>query len=112
MALTPVFPMLMQQIVTYLAGREFEPPRVVGDPLSLSYVDQPDATDAVFDTPSDQTIIVPVRKHRNQYVALLDKSREAGFYGCPGQCPIARHASCSQRRKRENRMFPVWLPRK
>ncbi len=80
MALTPVFPMLMQQIVTYLAGREFEPPRVVGDPLSLSYVDQPDATDAVFDTPSDQTIIVPVRKHRNQYVALLDKSREAGFY--------------------------------
>ncbi|MBT3202523.1 MAG: VWA domain-containing protein [Phycisphaerales bacterium] len=80
MALTPVFPMLMQQIVTYLAGREFEPPRVVGDPLSLSYVDQPDATDAVFDTPSDQTIIVPVREHRNQYVALLDKSREAGFY--------------------------------
>jgi len=80
MALTPVFPMLMQQIVTYLAGREFEQPRIVGDPLTLTYVDQPDATDAVFDTPADETITVPVKAHRNQYVALLEQSREAGFY--------------------------------
>jgi hypothetical protein len=80
MALTPVFPMLMQQIVTYLSGREFELPRVVGDSLTLSYVDQPDATDAVFDTPSEETITVPVREHRNQYVALLEQSQEAGFY--------------------------------
>lgn len=80
MALTPVFPMLMQQIVTYLSGREFEQPRVVGDSLTLSYVDQPDATDAVFDTPSDETITVTVRKNRDQYVALLEQSEEAGFY--------------------------------
>ena len=80
MALTPVFPMLMQQIVTYLVGREFEQPRIVGDSLSLSYVEQPDASDAVFDTPSEDTIIVPVREHRDQYVALLEESREAGFY--------------------------------
>jgi hypothetical protein len=80
MALTPVFPMLMQQIVTYLSGREFESPRVVGDSLTLSYIDQPDATDAVFDTPSDETITVPVREHRNQYLALLEQSEEAGFY--------------------------------
>jgi len=80
MAQTPVFPMLMQQIVTYLSGREFERPRVVGDSISLSYVEQPDATDAVFDTPSDQTITVPVREHRNQFVAMLENSREAGFY--------------------------------
>jgi hypothetical protein len=80
MAQTPVFPMLMQQIVTYLAGREFERPRVVGDSISLSYVDQPDATDAVFDTPSDQTIIVPVLEHRNQFVAMLENSQEVGFY--------------------------------
>ena len=80
MAQTPVFPMLMQQIVTYLSGREFERPRVVGDSISLSYVEQPDATDAVFDTPSDQTIKVPVREHRNQFVAMLENSREAGFY--------------------------------
>lgn len=80
MALTPVFPMLMQQIVTYLSGREFEQPRVVGDALTLSYVDQPDANDAVFETPSQQTVTVPVRSHRNQYVALLDQSSEAGFY--------------------------------
>ncbi len=80
MALTPVFPMLMQQIVTYLAGREFEQPRLVGDSLSLSYVEQPDASDAVFDTPSEETITVPVREHRNQYVAMLEKAEEAGFY--------------------------------
>lgn len=80
MALTPVFPMLMQQIVTYLSGREFEQPRTVGDSLTLSYVDQPDASDAVFDTPSEKTITVPVRSHRNQYVALLEQSDEAGFY--------------------------------
>jgi hypothetical protein len=80
MALTPVFPMLMQQIVTYLAGREFEQPRVVGDSLSLSYVEQPDASDAVFDTPSGETITVPVREHRNQFVALLEHAAEAGFY--------------------------------
>ena len=80
MALTPVFPMLMQQIVTYLSGREFEQPRIVGDTLTLSYVDQPDANDAVFETPSDETITVPVRTHRNQYVALLEQSNEAGFY--------------------------------
>ncbi len=80
MALTPVFPMLMQQIVTYLAGREFEQPRVVGDSLSLSYTEQPDASDAVFDTPHEQTISVPVREYRDQYMALLENAREAGFY--------------------------------
>ena len=80
LALTPVFPMLMQQIVTYLAGREFELPRVVGDSLSLSYVQKPDASDALFDTPSEQTISVPVRAYRNQYVALLEHADEAGFY--------------------------------
>ena len=80
LAQTPVFPMLMQQIVTYLAGREFEQPRVVGDSLALSYVEQPDASDAVFDTPSKETITVPVREHRNQFVAMLENAREAGFY--------------------------------
>jgi len=80
MALTPVFPMLMQQIVTYLTGREFERPQVVGDSLSLSYVEQPDANDAVFDTPSGQTVTVPVREHRSQFVAMLENANEAGFY--------------------------------
>jgi hypothetical protein len=80
MAVTPVFPMLLQQIVTYLTAREFETPRVVGDSLSLSYVDQPDASDAVFDTPSGETITVPVMDYRTQYVALLNGAREAGFY--------------------------------
>jgi hypothetical protein len=80
MALTPVFPMVMQQIVTYLAGREFERPRTVGDSLTLTYVEQPDASDAVFDTPSGETITVPVRGHRGQFVALLETAPEAGFY--------------------------------
>jgi hypothetical protein len=80
MALTPVFPMLMQQIVTYLAGREFERPRTVGDSLSLSFVEQPDASDAVFDTPAGKTITVPVREYRGQYVAMLENANEAGFY--------------------------------
>ena len=80
MAVTPVFPMLLQQMVTYLTAREFETPRLVGDSLSLSYVDQPDATDAVFDTPSGETITVPVMDYRSQYVAILNGAREAGFY--------------------------------
>ena len=80
MALTPVFPMLMQQIVTYLAGREFEFPRLVGDSLSLAYTEQPDASDAVFDSPSNVTFAVPVRQNRQQYVALLESAKEAGFY--------------------------------
>ena len=80
MALTPVFPMLLQQIVTYMVGREFEQPRIVGDSLSLFYVDQPDASDAVFDTPSKKTLTVPVSEHRNQYLAMLEKSEESGFY--------------------------------
>jgi hypothetical protein len=80
MGLTPVFPMLMQQLVTYLAGREFEQPRLVGDSLSLTYVEQPDANDAVFDTPAGETLTVPVLEHRGQYVALLERAREAGFY--------------------------------
>lgn len=80
MAVTPVFPMILQQMVTYLTAREFEKPRLVGDSLALSYVEQPDASEAVFDTPSAQTISVPVREHRNQYVALLDHAHEAGFY--------------------------------
>ncbi|MGB0766767.1 MAG: BatA domain-containing protein [Phycisphaeraceae bacterium] len=80
MALTPVFPMLMQQMVTFLSGRAFERPRVVGDSLALSYVDQPDATDAVFDTPAEETVTVPVRAHRDQFIALLEQSDEAGFY--------------------------------
>ncbi|MFT5412209.1 MAG: hypothetical protein ACI9NC_004947 [Verrucomicrobiales bacterium] len=80
LAITPIFPMLLQQMVTYLTAREFERPRTVGDSLSLSYVDQPDASDAVFDTPSGETITVPVRELRNHYVALLERAGEAGFY--------------------------------
>ena len=80
MAMTPVFPMLMQQVVTYLVGREFEQPRIVGDSLSLSYTEQPNASDAVFDTPSKNTIDVPVREYRSQYVAMLENAQEAGFY--------------------------------
>ena len=72
--------MLLQQMVTYLTAREFEKPRMVGNSLSLSYVDQPDASDAVFETPAGETITVPVREYRNQYVALLDRADEAGFY--------------------------------
>ncbi|MCH7226288.1 BatA domain-containing protein [Haloferula sp. A504] len=80
MALTPVFPMVMQQIVTYLSGREFERPRIVGDSLTLTYVEQPDASDAVFDTPSGETITVPVREVGGQFVALLEEAPEAGYY--------------------------------
>jgi hypothetical protein len=80
MALTPVFPMVMQQIVTYLSGREFERPRSVGDSLTLTYVDQPDASDAVFETPSGETITVPVRETGGQYVALLESATEDGYY--------------------------------
>jgi hypothetical protein len=80
MALTPVFPMLMQQMITYLAGREFERPQTVGDTLTLSFVEQPDASDAVFDSPSGKTLTVPVREYRNQYVAFIENANEAGFY--------------------------------
>ena len=80
MALTPVFPLLLQQVVTYMAGREYEQPREVGDSLSLFYVDQPDVTDAVFDTPSQKTMVVPVTEYRGRYLAMLEKSEEAGFY--------------------------------
>jgi hypothetical protein len=80
LALTPVFPLVMQQIVTYLSGREFESPRLVGDSLSLTYVDQPDASDAVFDTPSGENITVPVRESGGQFVALLENAHEAGYY--------------------------------
>lgn len=80
MALTPVFPMLMQQMVTYLAGREFERPQTVGDTLTLSFVEQPDASDAVFDSPSGETLTVPVREYRDQFVALMENADEAGFY--------------------------------
>ena len=80
MAVTPLFPMALQQMVTYLTAREFEVPRLVGDPLSLSYVDEPDASEAVFEAPSGDSITVPVREHRTQFVALLEHAREAGFY--------------------------------
>lgn len=80
MGLTPVFPLLMQQIVTYLAGREFERPHLVGDSLALTYVEEPDASDAVFDTPAGATVAVPVIEHQGQYVALLDRAEEPGFY--------------------------------
>ncbi len=101
MALTPVFPMLMQQIVTYLAGREFEQPRTVGDSLSLSYVEQPDANDAVFDTPSGKSVTVPVREHGKQFVAMLQETDEAGFYEAkvsvqaPGM-PVAVNVNVSE----------------
>jgi hypothetical protein len=101
MAVTPVFPMVLQQMVTYLTAREFETPRLVGDSLSLSYVDQPDASEAVFDTPSGDTIAVPVLEHRNQYVALLDNARESGFYlarvslQAPGM-PVAVNADTAE----------------
>jgi uncharacterized membrane protein len=80
MALTPVFPMLLQQAVTYLTGREFETAALVGGALSLSYAERPDASDGVFETPSGEVIRVPVREHGGRYIAFLDHASEAGFY--------------------------------
>ena len=80
MAVTPVFPLLLQQMVTYLTAREFETPQTVGNSIALTYTDQPGANDAVFETPSGELITVPVREHRNRFVAMLDNAREAGFY--------------------------------
>lgn len=94
MALTPVFPMLLQQMATYLTGREFEQARLVGHSLSLSYADKPDANDGVFEAPSQQIFRVPVREHEGDFVAYLDRAKESGFYQArvslqsPGQ-PIA-----------------------
>lgn len=80
MAVTPVFPLLLQQMVTYLTAREFETPQTVGDSLTLTYTDQPGATDAVFESPSGELIAVPVREYRSRHVAMLNNAREAGFY--------------------------------
>ena len=78
--LEPCCSTLVGQMVTYLTAREFEKPRMVGNSLSLAYVDQPDASNAEFDTPAGKTITVPVNEYRNQYVALLDRADKAGFY--------------------------------
>lgn len=80
MAVTPVFPMLLQQMVTYLTAREFETPRQVGDSLLLSYVDRPNTSDAVFDLPSGESVTVPVRGFGNQHVAVLNRASQVGFY--------------------------------
>jgi Aerotolerance regulator N-terminal/von Willebrand factor type A domain/CARDB len=80
MALTPAFLMVLQQTVTYLSGREFERSRTVGDSLALTYANQPDASDAVFEMPSGTSINVPVREVGGQYVALLKRVPEAGYY--------------------------------
>jgi hypothetical protein len=80
MALTPVFPLVLQQVVTYLSAREFERPRSVGDSLTLTFAEQPDASDAVFETPSGDPITVPVREVGGQFVALLENAWEAGYY--------------------------------
>ncbi len=80
MAATPILPMLVRQMVNYQASRGFEEAQHVGDTLSLWYISEPDATDAVFESPSGEEFAVPVQKHSNQYVALLDKSQEVGYY--------------------------------
>jgi len=84
MAITPIFPMLLQQMVTYLTAREFEKPRRVGSSLSLSYVSEPDSSDAIFDTPSGESITVPVQEYNKQYRALLGNAEEVGYYVARG----------------------------
>jgi len=80
MGVTPIFPLLLQQMVTYLTAREFERPQTVGDSLSLIYTDQPGATDALFESPSGELITVPVREYQNRHVAVLERAKELGFY--------------------------------
>ena len=80
MALTPVFPMVLQQMVTYLTGREFEKAQLVGSSLSLSYPQRPEVNNGVFEAPSGEVFDVPVRQIGNQYVAMIDKAHETGFY--------------------------------
>ena len=48
--------------------------------MTLTFVDQPDASDAVFETPSGENVTVPVRQVDGQYVALIGKAEEAGYY--------------------------------
>ena len=101
MALTPLFPMLLQQMVTYLTAREFEKPRLVGSSLKLSYVEEPDVTEAVFETPSGESLTVPVHSHKDQHSAILSQAEEDGFYLAMGTLqspplPIAVNVDTSE----------------
>jgi len=101
MALTPLFPMLLQQMVTYLTSREFEKPRLVGNSLKLSYVEEPDVIEAVFESPSGDSLTVPVHSHRNQHAAILGQADEVGFYLAMGTLqspalPIAVNVDTSE----------------
>jgi len=89
MAITPIFPMLLQQMVTYLTAREFEKPRIIGSSLCLSYVSRPDAAEAIFETPSGASITVPVDEYHNQYRALLGHAKEVGYYLARGSLQSA-----------------------
>ena len=80
MALTPIFPMILQQMVTYLTGRKFEKDTLVGSPIALSYSERPDANNGIFESPSGDMFDVPVKQFGSQYVARIDKTKEVGFY--------------------------------
>jgi uncharacterized membrane protein len=100
-ALTPVFPMILQQMVTYLTGREFEKTKLVGDSLSLAYSNRPEANNGIFESPSGDIVDVPVIQFGTQYVAMIDKADEAGFYNArvslqsPGS-PIAVNVNTAE----------------
>jgi hypothetical protein len=57
--------------------------------LSLSYGRRPDAAEAVFETPTGESITVPVHEHRNQYRALLGHAKEVGYYKARGSLQSA-----------------------
>ncbi|MBM4018096.1 MAG: VWA domain-containing protein [Planctomycetes bacterium] len=87
----PAFPVLLQEIVTYLTTRSHERPWVVGEPLVVALPTRSTVTSVVFRGPGGAETAVQVLQRDGRRVAAYEHTDQPGFYEMaqPGGPPAA-----------------------
>jgi hypothetical protein len=80
MVVNPAYPMMLQQLVTYLSAREYEGPLLVGDAMVVTVDGDQAGADVSFEDAAGHVELVPAIRKADRTAASLPRAETVGFY--------------------------------
>ena len=80
LAINPIYPILLQQAVTYLSRQEYERSFTVGEPLTLTLPRQTLQASILFRDPGGKDFPIQVTERDGQKAVTLARPEQQGFY--------------------------------
>ncbi|MEX0775960.1 MAG: BatA domain-containing protein [Phycisphaeraceae bacterium] len=90
MVINPAFPMLLNQMVTYLTQQDLEVPVPAGSPIVVALDDMEVGADVTFVEPTGRTTHTQTVERQGRTVGVLEQTEQVGFHLV--QCVVASPA--------------------